>query len=372
MHREAEHQQKVDVRDIAAELRAVYDCENPKSSPCLFEQLLPKLPPFIRELVQRNIDSLVREEIGKFSADPLGEERRALAAFLDPIVLRAHLEVGRDAALSNERNTIAHVDSEAPIVAHAVIEAVVQQKPAILERIGCIFFDVDGTKTIVDCTSHAHAGKYLETMAEFLCHPAGAIAQWLANHRLQTEAYSIAGDEFIVMVRSTEQPVIKELLDAYAQEVQKAIAADARLTSFVSFDDPRFILEYDEWSTEDRAMYIRDPASLQEKFRRSREKLPERFTPSVSYGSATFLPALREALADTEGKGTLEQIGTNAFRIMVSRADERLTEDKRVFRKNIADQRWRDFLLRNNENRKLVRELDRIREMLNAVMEKEE
>jgi hypothetical protein len=91
-----------------------------------------------------------------------------------------------------------------------------------------------------------------------------------------------------------------------------------------------------------RAAYKADPLQLQERLRASRAKLPERFTPSISCGSATFLEALREALSpDTEEANTLEELGINAFRLMVSIADERLKADKRIFRANMFHNRSR-------------------------------
>jgi hypothetical protein len=141
---------------------------------------------------------------------------------------------------------------------------------------------------------------------------------------------------------------------------------DPRLANHISFDDPHFVIEYDdEWTDDDRAAYKADPLQLQERLRASRAKLPERFTPSISCGSATFLEALREALSpDTEEANTLEELGINAFRLMVSIADERLKADKRIFRESIVDPKWKAFLLRNGENRRLERELEDIKQQL--------
>lgn len=362
------------LRDIHTTLRALYDREYPESSPPhLFEMLLPTLPPYIRILVERWLNLLVKEETGetKSLAELNDGERNALAAFFDQKVLRAHLEVGRDSALSNDRNSIAHFDTQPPIVAHDLITVASDKNPESLERMGCVFFDVDGTKTIVDCTSHAHAGKYLEELATFLCHPPASVQQWLQEHRLHAEAYSVAGDEFIVTVRSDAQTIDKKTLDAFALEVQKALAKEAHIASFVSFDDPAFMMEYDEWTDDDRAAYKRDPASMKERIGISRSKLPEHFIPSVSFGSATFLEALHEALSpDTEEAKTLEELGVNAFRLMVARADTRLREDKYTFREHMTDPKWRAFLLRNAENRRLMTEIDDLRLQLKNALER--
>lgn len=357
MHREAPHRPAPNLHQMHGQLRTLYAREYPEGAPHLYERLLPKLTPFIRALVRRKLDLLTREETGeRKSHEELDDaDRYALSGFFDPQVLRAYLDMGRDSALSNDGHFIAHFDTQPTIVAQQLIRIAAEENPEALRRTGCVFFDVDGTKTIVDCTSHAHAGKYLESLAEFLCKPPEQIRQWLLEHGMKSEAYSVAGDEFIVTLHSEVNPVEKQQLDAFALEVQRALAADTKLASFVSFDDPEFIMEYDEWTDDDRAAWKREPSAMQERLAASRGKLPERFIPSVSCGSATFLEALEEALSpDTEEAKTLEELGVNAFRLMVERADARLKEDKRVFREKLEDPLWKAFLLRNAENRRLM------------------
>lgn len=362
------------LQEIHAAIRALYDREYPTGSPPhLFEILLPKLPQRTRTLVEKQLSLLVQQETGheKVLADLNNTERGALAAFFDQEVLNVHQEMGRDSALSSVENSIPHFDTQPPIVAHHLLTVAAGENPASLERMGCVFFDVDGTKTIVDCTSHAHAGKYLEGLAKCLCSPSAPVQQWLQERRFHTDAYSVAGDEFIVIVRSDLENIDKCVLDTFALTVQKAIAADRKLASCVSFNDPAFIMEYDEWTDEDRDAYARDPASMQERLGASRSKLPESFTPSVSCGSATFLEALQEALSpDTEEAKTLEELGVNAFRLMIARADSRLKEDKNIFRKNMTDHKWKTFLLRNAENRRLMSEIDDLRQQLTTILER--
>lgn len=352
-----------------AQLQALYKREYPEGAPYLYEVLLRRLPDYIRALVRRKLDLLILEETGnpeKTHANLAKDEQAALSMFLDMQVLRAHLEVGRDAALSNDHHSIAHFDTQPPIIARNLIAVASAEDPKRLERMGAIFVDVDGTKTIVDCTSHSHAGRYLEAMAQSFCEPSPRLQAYLHAHELRLEAYAVAGDEFLLIARSDTRAVSKDDLDALGREVQACIAEDPRLANHISFDDPHFVIEYDdEWTDDDRAAYKADPLQLQERLRASRAKLPERFTPSISCGSATFLEALREALSpDTEEANTLEELGINAFRLMVSIADERLKADKRIFRESIVDPKWKAFLLRNAENRRMQVELDETRAKL--------
>lgn len=359
---------------VHAQLRALYAREYPEGAPYLYEVLLRRLPDYIRALVRRKLDLLILEEIGdpeKTHANLNKDEQAALSMFLDMQVLRAHLEVGRDAALSNDDHSIAHIDTQPPIIARNLIAVASSEEPPLrLERMGAIFVDVDGTKTIVDCTSHSHAGRYLESMAESFCRPSPRLKSYLDARAFKLEAYAVAGDEFLLIVRSETKPIAKEELDALSREVQSCIAADPRLTHHISFDDPHFVIEYDDdWTDDDRAEYKREPGRFVDKLRSSREKLPDRFTPSISCGSATFLEALTEALSpDTEEANTLEELGINAFRLMVAKADERLKADKRIFREHIEDPKWKAFLLRNGENRRLQLEMDDLRAKLETAM----
>ncbi len=373
MNSEPKLQSAVDLRVVHAQLRALYDKEYPKGAPYLYEVLLPKLPDYIRALVRRKLDLLVDDEIGtegKTHANLEDYEKAALAPFFDMQLLRAHIEIGRDSALSNNDHSIAHFDTQPPIIARNLIAVASSENPERLERMGAIFLDVDGTKTIVDCTSHSHAGKYLEALAKFLCSPSPRVQTWLEGRGLRTEAYAVAGDEFLVVVRSNDAPVTKVMLDELSVELQQAIAEDPGLNSHISFDDPEFVMEYDdEWTDDDRALYRRTPELLADKMATSRSKLPDRFTPSVSCGSATFYEALQEALSpDTEEAKTLEELGLNAFRLMTAKADERLKADKRVFREGIADPKLKAFLLRNAENRRLQLEMDDMRAKLEAAL----
>ena len=352
-----------------AQLRTLYAKEYPQGAPHLYEVLLPRLPDYIRALVRRKLDLLVQSEIGvegKTHANLTPEEKGALAAFFDMQLLMAHMEVGRDSALSNHEHSIAHFDTQPPIIARNLIAVASSESPERLERMGAIFLDVDGTKTIVDCTSHAHAGKYLEALAKFLCNPSPRVQTWLQERGLRAEAYAVAGDEFLAVVRSNDAPVTKQMLDELSVELQQAIAEDPGLNGHISFDDPEFVMEYDdEWTDDDRALYRRTPELLADKMAASRTKLPDRFTPSVSCGSATFFEALQEALSpDTEEAETLTELGINAFRLMVATADARLKADKRVFRENLSDPKWKAFLLRNAENRRLQLELEEVKQQL--------
>ncbi len=387
MIHDTNERQNGDLADVRQALMQLYTSSYPQGAPHLYEHLLPKLPDYISALVRRKLDLIVQYETHRdHDSVPDGEnlyrhlsnrERTALSMFLNTQVERAHRDVGRDSTLSNNDHDIPHYEVARPIVAYDLIAVASGRKsPEVLERMGCVFFDVDGTKTIVDCTSHSHAGRYLEGLAHFLCKPPKAVRDWLDERDLVAEPYAYAGDEFVVILRSGSAPVDKSVLDAFATFVQQQMATDPVLTSFVSFDDPGFVMEYAEWTDEQRDAYHRDPAAMQQEFSKARELLPARFIPSVSCGSSTFADALRLAESpDTEEATTLEEFGINAYHLMIAQADENLKRDKQTFRANITDPKWKEFLLRNGENRRLEREKDalsvRIRELMHDVGERD-
>jgi hypothetical protein len=109
---------------VHAQLQALYKREYPEGAPYLYEVLLRRLPDYIRALVRRKLDLLILEETGnpeKTHANLAKDEQAALRMFLDMQVLRAHLEVGRDAALSNDHHSIAHFDTQPPIIISSII-----------------------------------------------------------------------------------------------------------------------------------------------------------------------------------------------------------------------------------------------------------
>lgn len=337
---------------IAQRLTAIYRQEYPNGEPFLYERLLPTLPYLIRHLVARKLNLIVQEETADPDAtfetlrsDGVANDKMALSMFLNQQVRCAHMEVNTDAVLSTRGNEIAHYEAVAPLMAHDLIwVAAGRLRPAELEKTGCVFFDVDGTKTIVDCTGHAHACAYLQRIARLLRQPPPDVSAWLRKEECKIEAYSVAGDEFVVLLRGIDKAVGKPLLDEFSRRMQHALAEDAELAAFVNFDDPKFLAAYGEEGA--------DPAV-------TRESLPQTFIPSVSCGSATLIEALEEALdPDAPASSTLEELGFNAFRRMVDRADQRLAADKQAFRDAMSDPKWKAFLLRNAENRRLSLELE--------------
>ncbi len=372
-----------DWSEIYQKLSELYRSEYPNGAPHLFEQLLPRLPDYIRALVRRKLDLLIQDETSGASqsyADLDKSGLMAMSMFLDPQVLRAHFEVGRDSTLSNDDHSIAHIDTLPPIVAHNLItiaakgqeaqEEKCHERMRNLENMGAIFFDVDGTKTIVDCTSHSRAGRYLEGIAKFLCKPTGTIAHWLKERKYKTEAYSYAGDEFIVVLRSDDGPVTTDILNEFGKIVQQEIAADEHMNSYVSFDHEGFVMEYAEWNDEKKEQYAQDKAAMEQEFKKARALLPDTFIPSVSFGSATFMQGLDMALSpETADAKDLEELGINATRSMVALADEKLKKDKVEFRAAITDPKWKAFLLRNGENRRLEGENAALREEVRQLKE---
>jgi GGDEF domain-containing protein len=359
---------------VHAELRDLYAREYPQGAPHLHQALLPGLPQYIGALVRRKLDLIVQEDVGegRTHTDLAEWERNAVGLFLDMQVRRAHMEVGEDSTLSTNGHSIPHFNTQPPLVAHNLIKVASSENDARrLERMGCVFFDVDGMKTIVDCTSHAHGSRYLRALSHFLGHPSKEVAEWLEENRLRVEAFSVGGDEFMTILRSDDQPVTHGILAEFTQRMQSALALNTDISSIVSFDDPEFIMEYDQWSDEDRKRLKEDPEFMKTKLTESRSKLPDVFIPSVSCGSATFLEALHEALSpDTEEAKTLEELGLNTFHIMVAKADERMKTDKREFRSQITDPKLRAFLLRNAENRRLREKLQDTRQQLRTALDR--
>jgi GGDEF domain-containing protein len=399
------HQEDTDAEVFDA-IQEMYrsDYGIPEIAPHLYEILLPKLPKLTRALVRRKLQLILnyelsipptKESITKRirnaieyvlngntevfqpaetieTLDSLTVEQKAgLAPFFNMQVWRSHQEISIDGILSNDRNIITHMDARIPMVTHTIIEVAAERLPkATLKKTGCVFIDVDGMKTIVDCTSHSHGGKYLQAMAEYLSHPRGEVQQWLNTHGIKATAHSVGGDEFIVILEGARE-VSPELLQEYSKLVESAIRKDDVLQSFISFDDDRFIMEYASWSAEDIEAYTNEPENFAERLRNDRALLPDRFEPSVSIGESTLYEGITEALSPhTEDAHTMEELGTNAFNCMTALADARMKANKQKFRAEMIDEKWRKFLARNNENRRLLDEIESLRQNLQELVAK--
>jgi hypothetical protein len=331
--------------------------------PPLYERLLRQMPPYLRERVNGEVvilRSVFTDPQNRLTGDQM-------EAAINQRVIAGYKEVATDLVLSHNGTTIQSYQCLRPIIAHDLErELLDEEAEPVVEHTGAVFLDVDGMKTIVDCTSHSNACAYLQRLADLLVRPPEAVAAWCLEQGLRTEAYSVGGDEFLVMVRS-RRPLTDEILHGLEAQLRAAIQADRALREdFVNFDDAAFLLDYGFAGEERResVLALGSDGERREALADIRAQLPATFVPSVSIGAARLQPALVRAIEQAadhsaDEEATFDTVAFNAFQRMVDAADGAAGTHKRLKKQRMKeeDPKLYAFLMRNAEGRELLAEL---------------
>ncbi|MBP9750237.1 MAG: hypothetical protein KBC95_00120 [Candidatus Peribacteraceae bacterium] len=332
--------------------------------PPLYERLLQQMPPYLRERVNGEV-VILRSVFTDPQNHLTGEQ---MEAALNQRVKAGYKEVATDLVLSHNGTIIQSYQCLRPIIAHELEQELLDPaaKP-VIEHTGAVFLDVDGMKTIVDCTNHSNACAYLQRLADILVRPPEALAAWCQEQGLRTEAYSVGGDEFMMKVRS-RSPLTDAVLSELEDRLRAVIQGDRALSEdFVRFDDAAFLLDYG-FAGEDRresVLAMGSDGERREALTDIRNQLPSTFVPSVSIGSSRLSPAVERAVeqaadqsADSE-EVTFDTVAFNAFQLMVDAADAAAGSHKRVKKQRMKeeDPKLYAFLMRNAEGRGLLNEL---------------
>ncbi len=331
----------------------------------LYERLLREMPPYLRERVEGEV-AILRNAFSDPGNHFTTEEMETI---LNQRVRAGYKEVATDLVLSHNGTQIQSYHCLRPLIAHDLErELLSPDAKRVIDNTGAIFLDVDGMKTIVDCTNHSNACAYLQRLADVLVSPPEPVAAWCKQQGISTEAYSVGGDEFFVLVRSqtilTEEK-LQELERRFRQEIEND---PALLHHFVNFDDPSFLLDYGFVDDERREQVL---ALETDDERRAaladvRDQLPPRFVPSVSMGYARFSAALSRAMEqsadkteETEESESFDTVAFNAFQMMADAADAAAGTQKRNKKQRLREEnpRLHAFFMRNNESRELMNEM---------------
>lgn len=240
--------------------------------------------------------------------------------------------------------------------------------PTSLQNIGWISFDVNGLKTLIDCTNHQNGCHFLQNIAKILLdHKSDAVTPLTAG-----------GDEFALLLKSPS-PLSQELLTEIIQRYQQEIATNPALQSAINFEDPNVLMRYGGVEKDQRKLLVKLPLDEQKKDLQSiRDELPPVFTPSISGGAATLAEGILFAL-EREGEThlsldtELETLDTIAKKVtfgMWAVADARQHTAKQNFKTDLEhrDPRLADFLRRNKENRELALRLRMKREKIQELL----
>jgi len=356
----------------------------------LHQRLQSEFPTEIRALIARNIQTLLTQvrvksmpdsEIdhavhSKSNGHGNGYAQGMQRSDIDGYLWRMRHEIATDEVLSTPQNFISHYGCLAPLIAHEMEQVASGEiSPEYLDSVGSIFIDVNGMKTIVDCTSHAHACGFLQRIALILRNPSDAIQEFLTLHRLTMEAYTVGGDEFFLFVRSTEGWLHQDVLDELAQRIKQLVAEDTVLVSHVSFEDDAFLWRYAGLDAVTMQRIDEDPEFARSKRQEIKKTLPKKFSPSISTGTATLRDGLDRAMADRQGNSqhtmTFEQFAYSAHYATCDLADERQKQNKDRMKAElrISDPQQYEFLMRNAENRRLRQKILTLRAQVQELIE---
>ncbi len=352
-------------KDWQSELTALAESMRTSASrPPLYERLLQQMPPYLRERVHGEV-MVVRSV---FSDKQNNLTAVQMEAAINQRVLAGYKEVATDLVLSHNGTIIQSYQCLRAIMAHELESELLDCKaPRVIDHTGMVFLDVDGMKTIVDCTNHTNGCAYLQRLADILVSPPDAVRTWCEQQGLTTEAYSVGGDEFVMLVRSKK--VLNDgLLQELSTRMHTAIQEDNALrTQFISFDDPNFLLDFSFAHDERREQIFRLENDDQRRAALAdvRSQLPPEFIPSVSIGTSRLQPAVVRAITQAEDQATAEEPATfdavayNAFQGMVQAADDRSFTSKRTKKQRMReeDPKLFAFLMRNAEGRELLAEV---------------
>lgn len=249
--------------------------------------------------------------------------------FQNAFAERIYESAWQDATLSSEDNAIADQKYGRVLVLQE-LERIVREKPHVeeLQKTGWLMFDVNGLKSLIDCTSSQNGGNFLRRLAAML-QKRGVTRTWLEQeHKTSVRSFTAGGDEYTMLLQSRD-PISSEVLKEASMNYQKEVGDTRDLHVFLNLDDRRVL----EWflSHEEKQLY--DALSEEEKTEKRaaiRQNLPDRFM-SVSAGSARLDEAI--ILSGVRWKRTgnpqsFSAAGKEIFRDLFSIAEKRQKENK--------------------------------------------
>ena len=297
------------------------------------------------------------------------ERRKTAGASRDDIadfVRAVFLEKWRDPILSTKTQPITNYRALFPLLRMTVEQAVHERSTERIEKVGCLFFDIDGFKAIVESIAHQRASEYLRRVSRILEGTTPETAAFLDEHRIELQSFSFSGDEFVVLATSENGPLDDALLGELSARLHADVAGSAELREFIDFDDPLFLIRYHQLG-DSSALATEESAEMT---RMLRSALPDRFVPSVSGGHATLQEGI---VAGADWEETLPTSIDAAAKVivtaMIELADQRGGEYKLERRRALRgdDPKLYEFYQRTGEARKMARELHEAQATIEAL-----
>ena len=229
--------------------------------------------------------------------------------------------------------------------------------PQSLQHIGWISFDMNGLKSLIDCTNHQNGHLFLQNTARV----------FLTHKNDTTIPLTAGGDEFALLIRTPDTlspQYLAKIIAGYQQDITNSL----ELQRAINFEDPKILMRYGGIGKKERELLSAlPPDECRQDLQTIRDELPPIFTPSISGGAATLEEGVLFALQREDEHRlqldldleTFESASEKAIMGMLSIADARESAAKATFKKDleVSNPKLADFLRRNRENRDLAQRL---------------
>jgi len=252
------------------------------------------------------------------------------------------------------------------------IRSIMQGHPTIedFQRIGVVFFDGNGVKSIDACIGYDQVTKYLKRAAQIFTDPQGPTRRWLDTEGISITPMSVGGDEFALLLCS-QAPLSAQTMEQIVKRFQEEIAQSEDLCSFLDFNNRDVLINFSFQTEQARMQFDALDAQAQEKeLLKVRSTLPAAFSPSFSGGKVTLDEVIADGMIPMNNKrATFDTTRELMFDSMMRIAEARQAEDKKRIKEHLkeTDDAQYQFMLRTPDDRTLSEENSHLREEIDEL-----
>ena len=235
-------------------------------------------------------------------------------------------------------------DAKEPIYARAYGESIFNREvrkmagedmtPEKFERMGVIFFDGNGIKSLHKFMMYDDVSTYLKTCAQLFTDPNGPTREWLNGQGASFIPMAVGGDEIVLLVYSEHS--VKDILPEIMEKFQTEIASSQKLSEVVNFDSKKLLRKFRfPEGTAQSTMSADEEEQALHQFRV--QTFPKKWEASFSAGFIDLSEALKlfvgkRSVAEVFEGYNFDEIRAALFHLMMGVAEVRQAENKSAFK----------------------------------------
>jgi len=331
------------------------------------ESLRSQLPDKMRRVLDMHLRMTERRLLERYPIDQFGEKAlRVSKAIRRKTIRDVHAENLYDSILSTPEYPIhSKAYGISLLYRHLATMAIDKSPPSMLETYGWMSLDMNGVKGMVDCTTYQHVTHYLQAVAQFLLDRQGTTRRWLESQNIKVIPLAAGGDEYALLLDG-EGPMSKDFFEEVSGRYMDELATREELSRFLDFSDRAVQLEYSLPTEAQRAAFFQMTPDQQGTYLESVGDLllPDSFYSTGGMGGANLAEGTRRAvergsLSLDDKKESFDSVRFEIIDHTKQLAEARQAEDKQRFKESLIgnDAKFRSFLIRNEENRRLDQRL---------------